>query len=596
VRYQQLRSIIPAAVCATALAIAFSESPTAQQPAFRSGANYVRVDVYPTAGGKPVEDLTAADFQLLEDGKPQTIDAFEHVHATTVRFAPPRDTARATASPRHQRVFIVFLDTGHVTTLGSTKVAEPLIRLLDTVVGDTDAVGVMTPDMTPSQMVLGPKRDVLARALRDHPTWGRRYDRATLDRTEQGYVTCYPLLKVEAEAQPGRLMSELAQKMIERRRERNTLDALNTLVTYLGDLAETRKTIFAVTEGWVLYGSDQQMLEPRHLTTDPRPFERTEPVPGRPGITVGRDGKLTTDDPSNLRSVRYPCEADRLALASADDHQYFKDIIGNANRSNASFYTIDPRGLAVFNAEVQWERPAREPLPLTADADNLRSSHSSMRTLASETDGFAVIGSNDLDRGVRRIAEDLSSYYLLSYYSTNARPDGKFREITVRVTRPGVDVRARRGYRAPTTAELAAATVAARSAPSARAAADTALAELDLKLLRKKNAGGPQFFRRGPGSGNKLVPADLPLFSRTDRVHVELRVASGAATGGAARLLDRTGQPLPVPLIADERTDEGGQRWMTVDLALAPLAAGDYIIELAPVAGEKTLSAIRVTR
>ena len=48
-----------------------------QQPAFRTAANYVRVDAYPTANGQIVPDLTQADFEILEDGVPQKIDAFE---------------------------------------------------------------------------------------------------------------------------------------------------------------------------------------------------------------------------------------------------------------------------------------------------------------------------------------------------------------------------------------------------------------------------------------------------------------------------------------------------------------------------------------
>ncbi len=73
-----------------------------------------------------------------------------------------------------------------------------------------------------------------------------------------------------------------------------------------------------------------------------------------------------------------------------------------------------------------------------------------MRTLADNTDGIAVVNSNDLDGGMRRISDDLTSYYLLGYYSTNAKLDGRFRSLKVKVKQPGVDVRARRGYRAAT--------------------------------------------------------------------------------------------------------------------------------------------------
>jgi hypothetical protein len=78
-----------------------------------------------------------------------------------------------------------------------------------------------------------------------------------------------------------------------------------------------------------------------------------------------------------------------------------------------------------------------------------------MRTLGGGTDGLAVFDTNDLDRGLRRIADDLTSYYLLGYYSTNPRTDGGYRSLRVRVARPGVAVRARRGYRAASPEEVA---------------------------------------------------------------------------------------------------------------------------------------------
>src|SRR5262249_33280646 len=62
----------------------------------------------------------------------------------------------------------------------------------------------------------------------------------------------------------------------------------------------------------------------------------------------------------------------------------------------------------------------------------------------------------DLAGGFRRIVADLSSYYLLGYYSSG-RLDGKFHSISVRVKRPGVQIRARRGYLAATTAAVTAA-------------------------------------------------------------------------------------------------------------------------------------------
>ena len=67
----------------------------------------------------------------------------------------------------------------------------------------------------------------------------------------------------------------------------------------------------------------------------------------------------------------------------------------------------------------------------------LRDRQSALRDLASATDGLAIMNTNDLDAGLRRVTDDLSSYYLLGYYSTG-KPDGKFHAIRVRVKRAGV--------------------------------------------------------------------------------------------------------------------------------------------------------------
>ena len=87
----------------------------------------------------------------------------------------------------------------------------------------------------------------------------------------------------------------------------------------------------------------------------------------------------------------------------------------------------------------------------------------SLRTLAEATDGLAIVDSNDLAGGLRRVVNDLSLYYLLGYYSSG-KLDGKFHSIKVRVKRPGVQVRARRGYLAATPAAVTAAAAAAAAA------------------------------------------------------------------------------------------------------------------------------------
>lgn len=82
----------PTALLFAALALshltAQTTAPQQQPPTFKSQANFVRVDVYPTRNGKPVDDLRAEDFEILEDDARQTITAFEHVAVRSTRARP----------------------------------------------------------------------------------------------------------------------------------------------------------------------------------------------------------------------------------------------------------------------------------------------------------------------------------------------------------------------------------------------------------------------------------------------------------------------------------------------------------------------------
>src|SRR5262249_6233513 len=109
----------------TALASAAAQAAQPPQPTFRTEAHYVRVDAFSTRDGAPVGALTQSDFDVLEDRVPQRIEQFERV---VVRGNLPQDlraepntvaeSRQAVQNPR-ARVFVVFLDTGHVDAAGS---------------------------------------------------------------------------------------------------------------------------------------------------------------------------------------------------------------------------------------------------------------------------------------------------------------------------------------------------------------------------------------------------------------------------------------------------------------------------------------------
>ncbi len=687
------------AVGAAALAIAQSASqqqqPQDQQPpVFRTQANFVRVDAYPTRNGQPVLDLKAEEFEIFEDDKPQKIETFDHILITPAGPEAQRSepntieaSRQAAANPKN-RVFVLFLDTPHVMIASAWNAREPLIRLIDRALGPDDLVGIMTPRMSANDVVLARKTSVVASGLRDIWPWGTRGSLIEDERDRQ-YDTCYPMP----------YQKDVVAEMKARRKERDTLNAMRELVLYLRDLREERKAIVTVSEGWLLFTPNNDL---NRLRTDPNdPNHASEPIPSPTPITVGPDGRLT-NKPQNVVGDyldKSRCDAERMYLSQINDDMYFREILGEANRANATFYTVDPRGLPVFDA------PIEAGVPVTADFAMLKHRQDTLHVLAENTDGFAVMNSNDLDAGLKRIANDLSSYYLLGYLSTNAKLDGKYHQIKVRVKRPGIDVRARKGYRSPTAEEVAAArTAAAAPVSSTASAVNTAMAALSrlrpdsrfsmnavpmaragskqvstiliagelpqgqagsafaaggtvalevkagtstassrvtlaagertfavpvtlsspvesgqldvratlnatdptaspfsdiLSLDIATSLGQPMVFRRGPSTGNRLLPAGSFQFSRTERVRLEFPMSADAKLG-SGRLLDKTGQPLTLPVTIGERTDaQSSQRWMTADVILAALGAGDYVIEITTgpqEAQQKVLTAIRVGR
>ena len=111
-----------------------------------------------------------------------------------------------------------------------------------------------------------------------------------------------------------------------------------------------------------------------------------------------------------------------------------------------------PRGLSGFDDAAEIASLPNDPslnLGLSALQRELQTSQDSLRVLSDETGGFAAVNSNDFAKGFERIIRDNSSYYVLGYYSNDSKRDGQFRTLTVRVKRPGLQVRARKGYTAP---------------------------------------------------------------------------------------------------------------------------------------------------
>ena len=445
------------------LAAGQDQQPPPPAPTFRAEANYVRVDVYPTLDGAPVADLRQDEFEVSEDRVLQKVEQFERIVITGGAGQEGRrepntveESRRAVQDPR-ARVFVLFLDLKHVEGDASRRIARPLVNALNRLIGPDDYVAAMTPGMSARDITFARRRTSIEGVL-SREWWGER-DRVNFsDPVENEYAFCYPGVPTG----PGVDAPDkgIAQEMILRRREKQTMDAFEDLALFLRDLREERKAVITITDGWRLYEPNRNLA---------RPLERASP----PMTTVNvdpRNGRLTTKDTPNTTGVtRSTCEADRYTLSELNNQQRIRTIFDEANRANMSFYPIDPRGLVVFDepivptAGVGAGPSANPTLSSSEEGARLFERSNSLRMLAEATDGLAIVGTNDIEKGFERIVDDLSSYYLLGYYSTG-KLDGRFHSIRVRVKRPGVKVRARRGYLAPSAAEAARAMAKAPSA------------------------------------------------------------------------------------------------------------------------------------
>jgi VWFA-related protein len=406
-----------------------------EQPTFRTGINFVRVDVIVSdKKGTPVADLTAKDFEVLEDGTPQKIEQFRLIQVTgnpEIGAAPARQIRsrsdeESEAARDDVRLFVIFFDDYHTRVGSALAVKEPLTRFVETQLGPNDLVAIMYP-LTPVDAISVTRnhRSIISAIQKFE---GRKFRYDPRNEFEQQY-------------------SQYPTEVVEQIRNQVVMTALRGLATRLGSLREGRKAVIFVSEGFTT------MLPP----------QMRNPIATLPGL-----GNPNARDPfAGENSSR---EETAMVFSSADLISQMRDVWDAANRNNAAIYSLDPRGLAGSEFGIE------DNISMRTDAKYLQASQDSLRTLSGETDGRAILNSNDLLKGLTQVVRDSSAYYLIGYNSSQAPDDGKFHEIKVRVKRSSVDVRARKGYWAPTKEDTARAVAGPK--PEAPKAVQQALASI----------------------------------------------------------------------------------------------------------------------
>jgi hypothetical protein len=256
------------------------------------------------------------------------------------------------------------------------------------------------------------------------------------------------------------------------------------------------------------------------------------------------------------------CNQELARLADMDNAQRFRALLTQAGRANISVYPVAASGLAAFDTSLAERTTATGTgvSPLVADRNRLVNRVQSLRTIAENTDGIAVVNTNDLAAGMRRIVEDVSSYYLLTYYSTNTRNDGRYRRIEVTTKKPGLSIRARRGYMAPTEAAVAASKNPAASPASTPAAPAVDAVPVDAVFgpLSRVRSGAESFSYGVARTTELLVAIELgssqvfggPFAKGADVKVVATPVAGGSAVGEAQGKIEPSmrGVVIRVPL------------------------------------------------
>src|SRR5471030_1531174 len=173
-------------------------------PVFRTGINFVRVDAIITdKNGNPINDLQQADFDVVEDGKPQKIDTFKLIKldgstADSMK-EPPKEIRNdfdeeSEAARDDVRLFAIFLDDYHVRRGASMAVRGQLMQFIETQMGPSDMVGLMYPLEATGSVRMTRNHSAVVRGLNQF--LGRKYEYQAKNQFEEQYAH-YPTDTVE---------------------------------------------------------------------------------------------------------------------------------------------------------------------------------------------------------------------------------------------------------------------------------------------------------------------------------------------------------------------------------------------------------------
>jgi VWFA-related protein len=381
-----------ALIAAAASIAAFQTTDSASQtPTFRLTTRLVQVNVVAVdKDGKAVADLRREEFSLSEDGRPQNIAVFAAESANPVKppILPRNEFSNELPSGDSSRsgYTLILIDWLNSATYSRMDSHRQVLKLLQQVeISDRVALCVLDRDLRVLHDFTADRADLI-----------RKLSAANMGLSqgpsgEQAGIAEFPLFSTAVEHSPTADVAERrTTRYVEIRRTLDTFRAIEQIASYLGT-ARGRKSMIWVTSGFP--------------------------------SALGFDGDRT-ENPEAWSSI----VSDDRRTFSADVTRLLRRL----NDADIAVYPVDARGLI-------------------ADADRAKASRAyvnlaGMKEIAARTGGRTFYHGNDLDQAIRSALDDTKVSYTLGYYPSNPKKDGSYRNLSVRVNRPGVVLRYRTGY------------------------------------------------------------------------------------------------------------------------------------------------------
>ncbi len=469
---------------------------------FQVDVDYVDVDVLVTdERGNFVSELTSADFEVFEDGKPVKVDTFSMVdipvdqrRATYFGGRAIRQDVHTNRAALEGRFYVIVLDDIGTSALRSQHVIRAARQFVDEHVAPNDTAAVV-------------------------------YTSARRDRAQEFTSDRSLLLASIAKFAGTKLRSSTLDKLDGFYQEKAIAEGLASSTGEPVDLnsaAGRASNPFSRGEGYA------------NRSYDVNDIER-----GQRALGVLGQLKNYAEFLANVRGRRkamvlfsegidYPVHDIFSAHDASAVLNAMEDAIAAAARANVNIFTVDPRGLVGLTSEyIELNKSnadlfnigARDPRyglqPHTALLAEMRTTQDSLRSLAEETGGLAAVDINAFRPAFDRIVQANSRYYMLGYRPPTHPRDGKFHKIDVRVKRSGLQVSARKGYASPRVRTRDEAARLERERVARTKGADQTSSELRAVLDRPLQHGGiavtvqAAAFRRTPRSASVALAIEI---------------------------------------------------------------------------------------